>query len=112
MNTIETTATPPISNAQSGMDSPFERGQQDKPFSIYQVHLDSWRRVPEEQNRPLTEAEIGPQLAEYVRFLRFTHVELLSSGRSSSPRLDTLTRCLREAGMGVLPVLQSLAADR
>jgi len=49
----------------------------DTPMSIYEVHLGSWRRVPEEGNRPLTYRELAPKLAEYVRQMGFTHVELL-----------------------------------
>jgi 1,4-alpha-glucan branching enzyme len=49
----------------------------DAPVSIYEVHLGSWRRMPEEGNRYLTYRELAPQLAEYVKWLGFTHVELL-----------------------------------
>jgi len=47
------------------------------PMSIYEVHIGSWRRVPEEGNRPLTYRELGPVLAEYVKKTGFTHVEFL-----------------------------------
>jgi len=47
------------------------------PLSIYEVHLGSWRRVPEEHNRWLTYRELAPALADYVAELGFTHVELL-----------------------------------
>ncbi len=47
------------------------------PMSIYEVHLGSWMRVPEEHNRSLTYREIAPRLADYVNMLGFTHVELL-----------------------------------
>ena len=47
------------------------------PISIYEVHLGSWMRVPEEHNRPLTYREIAPRLAEHVRQMHFTHVQLL-----------------------------------
>jgi len=47
------------------------------PMSIYEVHLGSWMRVPEEGNRSLTYREIAPRLADYVNKLGFTHVELL-----------------------------------
>jgi 1,4-alpha-glucan branching enzyme len=47
------------------------------PISIYEVHLGSWMRVPEEDNRSLTYREIAPRLADYVKKLGFTHVELL-----------------------------------
>ncbi|MEO6422012.1 MAG: alpha-amylase family glycosyl hydrolase, partial [Candidatus Nitrotoga sp.] len=49
----------------------------DAPMSIYEVHLGSWRRVPEESNRSLSYREIAPLLADHVRELGFTHVELL-----------------------------------
>jgi len=47
------------------------------PMSIYEVHLGSWRRVPEEDNRSLTYREIAPILADYVIAEGFTHVELM-----------------------------------
>ena len=47
------------------------------PMSIYEMHLGSWMRVPEEHNRPLNYREIAPRLAEYLNRLGFTHVELL-----------------------------------
>ena len=49
----------------------------DAPIAIYEVHLGSWRLVPEEGNRPLTYREMAPQLAEYISRLGFTHVEFL-----------------------------------
>jgi 1,4-alpha-glucan branching enzyme len=49
----------------------------DSPISIYEVHLGSWRRVPEESNRWLTYRELAPLLADYVHDSGFTHVELL-----------------------------------
>jgi 1,4-alpha-glucan branching enzyme len=56
------------------------RGSRDprtEPISIYEVHLGSWARVPEEGNRSLSYREIAPKLVEHVRRLGFTHVELL-----------------------------------
>ena len=47
------------------------------PMSIYEVHLGSWRRVPEDGNRSLSYREMAPILAEYVKRLGFTHVELM-----------------------------------
>ncbi len=47
------------------------------PISIYEVHLGSWMRVPEEHNRWLTYRELAPRLADYVHDMGFTHVELL-----------------------------------
>ncbi len=47
------------------------------PVSVYEVHLGSWRRVPEEGHRPLSYREMATQLVEYVKEQGFTHVELL-----------------------------------
>ncbi len=47
------------------------------PMAIYEVHVGSWRRVPEEDDRSLTYRELAPQLAEYVGHMGFTHVEFL-----------------------------------
>jgi len=49
----------------------------DAPMSIYEMHLGSWRRVPEDANRSLGYREIAQPLAEYVREMGFTHVELM-----------------------------------
>ena len=45
------------------------------PISVYEMHPGSWRRVPEENNRPLTYREMAEYLPEYVREMGFTHVE-------------------------------------
>lgn len=49
----------------------------DGAMSIYEVHLGSWMRVPEDGNRSLTYREIAPRLADYVERMGFTHVELM-----------------------------------
>ena len=56
-------------------------------MSIYEVHLGSWRRVPEDGDRPLTYRELAEQLADYVADLGFTHVELHAGGRAPVRRL-------------------------
>ena len=48
-----------------------------EPMSIYEVHLGSWRRRPEEHDRPLSYLELTEQLVAYVMQMGFTHVELL-----------------------------------
>ena len=53
------------------------RNRRDTPVSIYEVHLGSWMRVPEEGGRWLTYREAASRLADYVAELGFTHVELL-----------------------------------
>jgi len=47
------------------------------PMSVYEVHIGSWMRVPEEHDRPLSYWEMAPRLAEYAGRLGFTHVEFL-----------------------------------
>jgi 1,4-alpha-glucan branching enzyme len=47
------------------------------PWSVYEVHLGSWMRVPEEENRWLTYRELAPHLADYTHRLGFTHVEFM-----------------------------------
>ncbi|MGE5360105.1 MAG: 1,4-alpha-glucan branching protein GlgB [Bacteroidales bacterium] len=49
----------------------------DRPMSIYEVHLASWARVPEDENRFLTYRELADTLVPYVKDLGFTHIELL-----------------------------------
>jgi 1,4-alpha-glucan branching enzyme len=53
------------------------RNAPDAPISIYEVHLGSWMRVPEENNRSLNYREIAHRLAGHVTYLGFTHVEFL-----------------------------------
>jgi 1,4-alpha-glucan branching enzyme len=63
-------------------DAAWMKGRKQKnslqaPMSIYEVHLGSWMRVPEEKGRSLSYREIAPRLAEHVQRMNFTHVELL-----------------------------------
>lgn len=47
------------------------------PISIYELHIGSWRKKVEEENRSLSYRELGPELAEYIKKEGFTHVEFL-----------------------------------
>jgi 1,4-alpha-glucan branching enzyme len=47
------------------------------PMAIYEMHLGSWMRLPEDGHRHLTYRELAPKLAEHVTRLGFTHVEFL-----------------------------------
>ncbi len=53
------------------------RQSHEAPVSIYEVHLGSWMRVPEDANRSLSYQELAPKLAAHVRRMGFTHVEFL-----------------------------------
>jgi 1,4-alpha-glucan branching enzyme len=59
------------------MESRGGRSSLHAPISIYEVHLGSWRRVPEDNNRWLSYREAAPLLADYVEQTGFTHVEFL-----------------------------------
>ena len=48
-----------------------------EPICIYEVHLGSWRRVAEENNRWLTYRELADQLIPYVQQMGYTHIELM-----------------------------------
>jgi len=49
----------------------------DAPIAIYEMHLGSWMRVPEEGNRFLTYRELAPRLIAHLQRAGFTHVEFL-----------------------------------
>jgi len=108
---------------QAWMDSRAQRNDRSAPISIYEVHLGSWRRVPEEGNRPLTYLELADQLTAYVTEMGFTHVELMPvhehpfggswgyqpvglfapTARYGTPaEFRTLIERLHQAGIGVI----------
>src|SRR5881396_2563391 len=49
----------------------------DSPFAIYEIHLGSWRRVPEDGERWLTYRELARDLPGYLEEMQFTHVEFM-----------------------------------
>ena len=59
------------------MKNRWRANSQDSPCSVYELHLGSWRRVPEENNRYLTYRELAHAVADYVNEMGFTHVELM-----------------------------------
>ena len=86
-------------------DRDTEKNFADAPISIYEVDLASWKRVPEEGNRPLTYREIAVQLAAYVHDAGFTHVEFLpaSTDRLGGPTdFLFLVDYLHQRGIGVI----------
>ena len=48
-----------------------------QPYSVYEVHLGSWKRKLEDNNRSLTYPELAEELVPYVKEMGFTHVEFL-----------------------------------
>ncbi|HLH61136.1 MAG TPA: 1,4-alpha-glucan branching protein GlgB [Ktedonobacteraceae bacterium] len=66
------------------MDERGKRQDLNAPISIYEVHLGSWKHVPErhvegapEEDRFMTYRELAVELAQYVKDMGFTHIELL-----------------------------------
>ncbi|WP_323767401.1 1,4-alpha-glucan branching protein GlgB [Antarctobacter sp.] len=58
------------------MATRWQKHRIDQPVSIYEVHLESWRRVPEDDNRSLSYTEMAEQLVSYAADMGFTHIEL------------------------------------
>jgi 1,4-alpha-glucan branching enzyme len=53
------------------------RNALDAPHSVYEVHLGSWMRSPDDPGQVLGFRELAPRLAEYAKRMGFTHVELM-----------------------------------
>lgn len=100
-----------------------DRQARDKAMSIYEVHLGSWRRNPNEGNRSLTYRELADELPKYLKEMKFTHVEMMPvmehpfygswgyqttsyfspSGRFGTPEdFMFLIDCLHQEGIGVI----------
>jgi 1,4-alpha-glucan branching enzyme len=47
------------------------------PISVYEIHLGSWRRVAEDNNRWLSYSELADQLIPYLKHMGYTHIELM-----------------------------------
>jgi 1,4-alpha-glucan branching enzyme len=62
---------------QAWMEMRRQRDAIKEPMSIYEIHLGSWRRVPDEGDRPLTYKEMASHLVDYIKQMHFTHVEFL-----------------------------------
>ena len=59
------------------MSKRHSKNSYNSPISIYELHLGSWRRNPEENNRVLTYRELADELIPYIKESGFTHIELL-----------------------------------
>jgi 1,4-alpha-glucan branching enzyme len=105
------------------MEKRVQNARLDRPMSIYEVHLGSWRRKVEEGDRHLTYREIAAPLAAHAKAMGFTHVELMpvlehpfygswgygvtgffaATSRYGSPTdLMVLVDTLHQAGLGVI----------
>ncbi len=59
------------------MSNRYKYNSLNSPIAVYEVHLGSWRKVPEENNRSLTYREMAKYLVDYMQDMGFTHVEFL-----------------------------------
>jgi 1,4-alpha-glucan branching enzyme len=57
------------------MDARAKKDYLREPVSIYEVHLESWLRLP--QGGMLSYREMADKLVDYAVYMRYTHVELL-----------------------------------
>jgi len=104
------------------MNSREKHNSLDQPFSVYEVHLGSWKRHVED-NRFLTYREFAEDLVAYVKETGFTHVEFMPimeypydpswgyqlvgyfapTSRFGNPQdFMHLVDCLHKAGIGVI----------
>jgi len=112
MNTLEQNAImDSVENADQTQTS-LPPSAPDQPVSIYEVHLPSWMRVPEEHNRPLTLSEIAPKLAEHLKFMNFTHVQLHSTDEGNGEQLKFLIQHLHQHSLGVILETGSLPKNK
>ena len=49
----------------------------DAPYAVYEVHLSSWKKKFEDNNRSLSYVEMADELVNYVKDMEFTHIELM-----------------------------------
>jgi 1,4-alpha-glucan branching enzyme len=59
------------------MEARSQASDRSAPIAIYEVHLGSWRRKPENRNRYLTYRELADELIPYACEMGFTHLELM-----------------------------------
>ena len=63
-------------NDAEWMKKRFKHNALDAPFSVYEVHLSSWKKTGNE-NRSLSYTEMADDLVDYVKKMNFTHVEFM-----------------------------------
>ncbi len=62
---------------QAWMEEREKKNLFESPISIYEVHLGSWKRIPEQDNRFISYQEAVDQLIPYVKEMGYTHIELM-----------------------------------
>ena len=59
------------------MDQRLKWDHKEKPMSIYEVHIGSWRKHSEDEDGFYSYRELAPKLAGYVKKMGYTHVEFM-----------------------------------
>ncbi len=62
---------------QAWMKQREQKQSYEAPMFVYEVHLGSWRKPGEEDREFYTYRELAPMLAEYVKEMGYTHIELM-----------------------------------
>lgn len=105
------------------MDRRKARSGKPQPYSVYEMHIGSWKRVPEKGNQSMTYRDMARDLPAYLKELGFTHVEFMPvmehpffgswgyqvtgyfapSSRFGNPEdFMYLIDCLHQEGIGVI----------
>ncbi|MEZ4941705.1 MAG: 1,4-alpha-glucan branching protein GlgB [Saprospiraceae bacterium] len=59
------------------LDKRLKQAGKPQPWSVYEVHPGSWKKIPDDGNRSLNFRELAAELVPYVQDMGFTHVELM-----------------------------------
>ncbi len=59
------------------MDKRQKDAGENRPWSVYEVHIGSWKKIAEDGNRSLNYRELAHDLVDYVKEMGFTHLELM-----------------------------------
>jgi 1,4-alpha-glucan branching enzyme len=102
MSAVEQLTNPLATGKLPADDSRSVRCAPNHPISIYQVHLTSWMRIPEEGNRPLTYSELAPKLSEHLKRMRFTHLQIHAPNYTDPNGLRFLVEYLQRRDLGVI----------